>query len=49
MSTIATLHATKKMAAWISENADSPFIIGPDEESKQWVAEVAQIVSVAML
>lgn len=41
---IATLHATKKIAAWISENVISPFIIGPDEESQQWVAAVAKIV-----
>ena len=36
-----TLHATKKIAEWISQNITSAFLIGPDEESLQWVAEVA--------
>ncbi|VVC77183.1 Ribose-phosphate pyrophosphokinase [Aquicella siphonis] len=35
------LHATKEIARWIRQNAASPFLIGPDEESRQWVAEIA--------
>ena len=42
---IATLHSTKKIAEWISNNVDSPFIVGPDEESQQWVSEVAAAIN----
>lgn len=38
---ITVLHATTIIANWIQDNVESPFIIGPDEESRQWVAEVA--------
>lgn len=37
-----TLHATKLIADWIRTHIDSPLIIGPDEESAQWVADVAK-------
>ncbi|MDR3476772.1 MAG: ribose-phosphate diphosphokinase [Gammaproteobacteria bacterium] len=40
-----TLHATKLVATWIKNNVDSPFIIGPDEESEQWVSLVAKEVN----
>lgn len=30
-------------AAWITENVDHPLLIGPDEESKQWVGAIAQM------
>ena len=46
IDSISVLHSTKNIAAWISINVDSPFIIGPDEESWQWVEKVAKIVSV---
>ncbi len=36
------LHATAAIAAWIEENVDDPVLIGPDEESNQWVADVAR-------
>jgi ribose-phosphate pyrophosphokinase len=35
------LHAGAEIAAWIKNNIEDPFLIGPDEESVQWVAEVA--------
>jgi ribose-phosphate pyrophosphokinase len=35
------LHAGPAIAEWIKRNVDSPFIIGPDGESRQWVAAVA--------
>ncbi|RDI43426.1 ribose-phosphate pyrophosphokinase [Aquicella lusitana] len=44
-SSIVVLHSTKKIAEWILTHVDSPFIIGPDEESLQWVAEVAALAS----
>lgn len=35
------LHAGAAIADWIRNNTEDPFLIGPDEESKQWVSEVA--------
>lgn len=37
-----TLHATKPISDWIKKNVTSPLIIGPDEESLQWVADIAK-------
>lgn len=34
-------HAAPAMAAWIAEHIADPVIVGPDEESEQWVADVA--------
>jgi ribose-phosphate pyrophosphokinase len=42
ISSISTLHANKKISEWINHNINSPFIIGPDEESRQWVSEIAK-------
>ncbi|TAL65210.1 MAG: ribose-phosphate diphosphokinase [Legionella sp.] len=39
---VLTLHASKEIAHWIKENIKSPFLIGPDSESKQWVSEIAE-------
>lgn len=36
-----TLHATKNISEWISSHIKNPVLIGPDEESKQWVSEIA--------
>lgn len=35
------LHAAPCLADWIGSNVAKPFLIGPDEESRQWVASVA--------
>jgi len=37
-----TLHATQAIAEWIAKNISSPLIIGPDEESAQWVSDIAK-------
>ena len=37
-----TLHATQAIARWIDKEVKQPLLIGPDSESEQWVAEVAQ-------
>jgi len=37
-----TLHASALLAPWIKQHVKKPLIIGPDEESKQWVQEVAK-------
>jgi len=36
------LDATPLIARWIVNNVKKPLLIGPDSESEQWVAEVAQ-------
>lgn len=41
----SVLHATNEMAEWIRNNVDFPLIIGPDEESRQWVTQVASMVN----
>ena len=35
------LQAAPLISTWIHENVKTPFLIGPDEESRQWVQEVA--------
>jgi ribose-phosphate pyrophosphokinase len=36
------VHAAGSVAAWIRTNVPNPLLIGPDEESAQWVSDVAQ-------
>lgn len=36
------VHAAPLVSAWIRSNVETPLVIGPDEESEQWVAAVAQ-------
>lgn len=36
------VHAARTISKWIMENVKNPIIIGPDTESKQWVAKVAK-------
>lgn len=36
-----SLHAADTIARWIGSEISNPVLIGPDEESEQWVAEVA--------
>ena len=38
-----TVHATQKIAEWIHQNVKTPLLVGPDEESRQWVEEIANI------
>jgi len=37
-----SLHAAALLSAWIQENANDAFLLGPDEESEQWVSDVAR-------
>ncbi len=37
-----SLHAAPLIADWIAANVDRPFLIGPDDESEQWVGDVAR-------
>jgi ribose-phosphate pyrophosphokinase len=43
MPNVLALHATQTIAEWIIQNVKSPLLIGPDEESRQWVGEIADI------
>lgn len=36
------VHAAPLVSEWIRLNVETPLVIGPDEESEQWVASVAQ-------
>lgn len=36
-----TLHAAPVLADWISAHVEAPLLIGPDEESEQWVSAIA--------
>ena len=36
-----TLHAAPLLADWIASSVARPLVIGPDEESEQWVAAIA--------
>lgn len=35
------LHAAPLIARWIAGNVPRPFLVGPDEESEQWVGKIA--------
>lgn len=35
------VHAAPALASWISANVAHPLLVGPDSESRQWVADVA--------
>ena len=37
-----TLHAAPLLADWIAAEVDKPLIIGPDNESEQWVSAIAR-------
>ncbi|MDX1901300.1 MAG: ribose-phosphate diphosphokinase [Gammaproteobacteria bacterium] len=37
-----SLHATRLIADWVKKNIKNPVLIGPDQESAQWIAEVAK-------
>ncbi|KTD59747.1 ribose-phosphate pyrophosphokinase [Legionella sainthelensi] len=41
MSPLLVLHATKNISEWISLHIKNPILIGPDEESRQWISEIA--------
>ncbi len=38
------LQATVPISVWIKQNVSAPLIIGPDQESSQWVSEIARNV-----
>ncbi|MCW5660034.1 MAG: ribose-phosphate pyrophosphokinase [Burkholderiaceae bacterium] len=38
----SVVHAAGSVATWVKANVPNPLLIGPDEESAQWVGDVAQ-------
>lgn len=38
---VITLHAIKPISEWIKQHVSNPLIVGPDEESFQWVKMIA--------
>lgn len=41
METATTLHATQPMADFLKQHTNNPLLIGPDQESEQWVSAIA--------
>jgi ribose-phosphate pyrophosphokinase len=39
------IHAGKPITEWIKQNVNQPLIIGPDQESEQWIAAIAQSIN----
>ncbi len=37
------IHAAPLLGDWIKRHVSQPYLIGPDEESRQWVSQVARI------
>ena len=40
---VTVLHCADVIAAWIKKNIDRPVVFGPDEESDQWVKDIAEM------
>lgn len=36
------VHTAEMIGAWVRDNVNTPVVIGPDEESAQWIEEVAR-------
>jgi len=43
------LHATSAIAAWVKQHNHCPLLIGPDQESYQWIAAIAAELDAAFL
>lgn len=42
-------HAAPRIAAWIAKNVQNPILIGPDQESVQWVSAIAETANIPFL
>lgn len=38
------LHANPQLASWVKSNIANPLVVGPDSESEQWAASVAEMI-----
>jgi ribose-phosphate pyrophosphokinase len=43
------VHAAPALAAWIAAHVNRPVLVGPDEESEQWVSTVAALAQAPYL
>lgn len=43
------LHTAPTLAEWLNNNVKNPLIIGPDEESTQWLSEVATLANLPFI
>jgi ribose-phosphate pyrophosphokinase len=43
------IHVTAELGAWVARSVESPVLVGPDEESRQWVAGVAAVAGAPFL
>ncbi|MEZ5984085.1 MAG: ribose-phosphate pyrophosphokinase [Parvularculaceae bacterium] len=43
------VHASPAVSRWIRENVENPLLIGPDDESRQWVENAAQKIGAPFL
>ncbi|HUB90624.1 MAG TPA: ribose-phosphate diphosphokinase [Dyella sp.] len=41
---VRMVHAAAELTAWIASHVERPLIVGPDEESRQWVTAVANLL-----
>ena len=41
--------ATAELGAWIRDSVEQPILIGPDEESRQWVSRIASVAGAPMV
>ncbi len=42
-------HSAKHISAWIKDNIENPVLVGPDNESEQWVSEVSKNANVPFI
>lgn len=45
LETVITLNATQPMAEFLKQHIENPLLIGPDQESEQWVSAIAEFCS----
>lgn len=43
------IHADDLISKWIKENIETPLLVGPDEESEQWVSEIAHRIGIPFI
>jgi ribose-phosphate pyrophosphokinase len=41
---VRLVHVAAELTAWLATHVDRPLIVGPDEESRQWVTAVANLL-----
>lgn len=46
---VTVLHVIEPIAEWIRNSIESPLIIGPDDESRQWVSRIANYLNAPYL